>query len=153
MKILLATDGSSFSINAIAKCRELISQAKDPSVMVLAVHEIQVPIAAEPFGISGEYYQQMNDIAKERAEAAANEAVGIIRQGYPESSIDISSRVELGRPAEVIIDLAKDWNADLVIVGSHGRGFWGRLTLGSVSDAVVHHSPCSVLVVRGPQDG
>ena len=38
---------------------------------------------------------------------------------------------------------------DLIVVGSHGRGFWGRL-LGSVSDGVVHHAPCSVLVVRKP---
>ena len=54
----------------------------------------------------------------------------------------------MGRPAQFIVDAAKEFEADMIIVGSHGRGFWGKLTLGSVSDAVVHHAPCSVLVVR-----
>jgi nucleotide-binding universal stress UspA family protein len=51
----------------------------------------------------------------------------------------------------MILEAADQFGADLLIVGSHGRGFWGRLTLGSVSDAVVHHAKYPVLVVRtGP---
>ncbi|MCB1025610.1 MAG: universal stress protein [Acidobacteria bacterium] len=50
-----------------------------------------------------------------------------------------------------IVEKAKRWNADLIIVGSHGRGFWGRVMLGSISDSLVHHAPCSVLVVRKPE--
>ena len=54
----------------------------------------------------------------------------------------------MGATNRVIIETAKDWNADLIVVGSHGRGFWGRTMIGSVSDSVIHHAPCSVLVVR-----
>ena len=47
------------------------------------------------------------------------------------------------------IEEAQNWGADLIIVGSHGYGFWSRALLGSVSNAVINHAPCSVLVVRG----
>jgi nucleotide-binding universal stress UspA family protein len=54
----------------------------------------------------------------------------------------------MGMPEQILLETAKEWNADLIVVGSHGRGFWGRMLLGSVTDALVHHAPCSVLVVR-----
>lgn len=54
-----------------------------------------------------------------------------------------------GEAAAVICNVAKSWNADLIIVGSHGRKGLGELLLGSVSNHVMHHAPCSVLVVHG----
>lgn len=50
-----------------------------------------------------------------------------------------------------ICEQAKTWPADLVIVGSHGRKGLGEMLLGSVSNYVMHHAPCSVLVVHDPQ--
>ncbi len=55
----------------------------------------------------------------------------------------------MGDPGQAIVEIAEDWHSDLIVVGSHDRGFWSRALLGSVSDAVVHHAPCSVLVVEG----
>ena len=62
----------------------------------------------------------------------------------------IESEVERGRASRVIVEAAADWDADLIVLGSHGYGFWERNLLGSVSDSVVHHAPCSVMVVRTP---
>ena len=42
--------------------------------------------------------------------------------------------------------------ADLIVLGSHGYKTWERLLLGSVSNSVVHHAPCSVLIVRSPAE-
>jgi nucleotide-binding universal stress UspA family protein len=148
MKILLTTDGSEFSQAAIEKCCEMVGDAKDVSIKIVSVYEAQVPMAAEPFAISAEFYQKLDKLAEGRAKAAAEKAALTLQTTCPETSMDISSEIQLGIPAEVIIAAAEKWGADLIIVGSHGRGFWGGLTLGSVSDAVVHHSPCSVLVVR-----
>lgn len=52
--------------------------------------------------------------------------------------------------AEAVLDVASEVGADLIVVGSHGYGPVGRLVHGSVSSAIVHHAPCSVLVVRPP---
>jgi nucleotide-binding universal stress UspA family protein len=54
-----------------------------------------------------------------------------------------------GDPPQVICNTAKSWAADLIVVGSHGRKGLGELLLGSVSNYVMHHAPCSVLVVHG----
>jgi nucleotide-binding universal stress UspA family protein len=54
-----------------------------------------------------------------------------------------------GDPPQAICTLAKSWGADLIVVGSHGRKGLGELLLGSVSNYVMHHAPCSVLVIHG----
>ena len=53
----------------------------------------------------------------------------------------------MGSPGRTICTLAKTWAADLIVVGSHGRKGISELFLGSVSNYVMHHAPCSVLVV------
>ena len=58
----------------------------------------------------------------------------------------------VGEPGPELCRLAADEGADLLVVVSHGRGVLKRVLLGSVSDYVLHHSPCPVLVVRRPRD-
>jgi nucleotide-binding universal stress UspA family protein len=60
----------------------------------------------------------------------------------------LSSEAVLGHPEEVIIGNAKTWEADLVVLGSHGYRGFERFLLGSVSQAVASHAPCSVEIVR-----
>ena len=151
MKIIIATDGSKYGRNAIENCHEMISVPHDARIKIVSIYEAPVPLAAEPFAISADYYCQLENIAKKRAHDAVDTARSYIRDRFG-PDINISSNVEVGRPAELIVDIAAEWNADLIVVGSHGHGFWGRMLLGSVSDAVVHHAPCSVLVVR-PEHG
>jgi nucleotide-binding universal stress UspA family protein len=150
MKIIFATDGSGFSHAAIERCAELLGNPAEIKAKVVAVYEAPVPMAAEPFAISADYYQHLEKIARNRASDAVTEAFEILKKRLG-PDIDVSSEVELGIPAEVIVDIAEQWKADLIVVGSHGHGFWGRMLLGSVSDAVSHHAPCSVLIVRTPK--
>ncbi|NJM95414.1 MAG: universal stress protein, partial [Acaryochloridaceae cyanobacterium CSU_5_19] len=56
-----------------------------------------------------------------------------------------------GSPRLAICDLAKTWHADLILMGSRGRSGLAEAFLGSVSNYVMHHAPCSVMVVRSPQ--
>lgn len=58
-------------------------------------------------------------------------------------------RFEVGSPVERILEVAQEIDADLIVLGSHGLGGWKRLLLGSVSDGVLHHAHCSVLIARG----
>lgn len=152
MKILIATDGSEFSRMALEKACEFYKQRDDISIRVISVYEPQVPMPAEPFALSSEYYKKLDGLAKDRAESYAVKALEFVHERLPGKSINIDTKVELGRPAQMIVEAAEEWDADLIVVGSHGHGFWGRLALGSVSDAVVHHARCSVLVVKSKHE-
>lgn len=66
------------------------------------------------------------------------------------AGLKATTAVLSGKPKEVILEEAKKWNADLIVVGSHGRRGFKRFLLGSVSEAVAMKAHCSVVVVRGP---
>ena len=59
--------------------------------------------------------------------------------------------VPLGSPGPEIVKAAKEWQANLVVIGSHGRRGITRALVGSVAEAVVRHAPCPVVVVRGSE--
>ncbi len=67
---------------------------------------------------------------------------------------DISVRccTRRGHAGHEIVDECQQWEADLVVVGSHGHGALHRFLLGSVSEQVLKHAPCSVLIVRGQDE-
>ena len=147
MKIVLATDGSEFSIAAVKKCCELFGDRPGLQIKITSVFEEDYAIAAEPFAVSAELYREISEAAERQAKIACVSAADMIRADCPDGAPVITHEVVKGNPEQEIVDIARNWHADLIVVGSHGRGFWGRL-LGSVSDGVLHHAPCSVLVVR-----
>jgi Universal stress protein UspA and related nucleotide-binding proteins len=153
MKILIATDGSRFSQDAIKKACEFAEGRKEVSFRLISVYEPQIPMVAEPYALSAEYYQRLDDLAKHQAEDAAAAGAEFIRNRFPDVPFEVSTTVELGAPARMIIEEAERWKPDLIAVGSHGHGFWGRLALGSVSDAVLHHARCTVLVAKSATSG
>ena len=65
-----------------------------------------------------------------------------------EKGVVIRSNVEIGRPGRAVVDLAKSWKADLVVIGQTKRSALGDALTGSVTSRVVHSSPCSVLLVH-----
>lgn len=146
MKILLATDGSDFSLAAARKCCEVIAFDEDTVVKVFNVIETVTP--AEPFGMTGEYYAIVQKAIRGVAEEIVETTRQVMFQTLGSDEANIETKTVMGFPKKTIIEEAEDWKADLIVVGSHGRGFWGRVFLGSVSDAVVRHAPCSVFVAR-----
>ena len=149
MKILIATDGSEYSQAAVNESCRMVIRSEDADVLIVSAYENAYPMAAEPFAISADYYQQLDDAVREQASGFLESARNQIKSHFPEADFPLNTEVLRGSPAQQIVERAEEWGADLIVVGSHGRGFWGRL-LGSVSNAVVHHATCSVLVVRKP---
>ena len=70
------------------------------------------------------------------------------RRSLPSSCLEF---VPVGKPATEILKAAKEWPADLIVIGSHGRGGVQRALLGSVAEAVMRHAPCPVLVIRAQE--
>lgn len=147
MKMIIATDGSEYSIEAVREACNLFREKRGMIIKIVSAFEDEYAIAAEPFAISADLYREIAEAAERQAIKNCEDAAAIVKTELAEVSPEVSTEVLKGSPEQEIVELAKAWGADLIVVGSHGRGFWGRL-LGSVSDGVVHHSPCSVLVVR-----
>lgn len=148
MKILLATDGSEYSRKAIEKCCELFANQEDTELKIISVAEPVRTLSADPFGISGNYYEVIQDDLERQATEFVARAEEIIRAKPECAKFHVSSKVFIGNVRQTIVEEAQKFGADLIVVGSHGYGFFGRMLLGSVSDFVLHHAPCSVLIVR-----
>ena len=70
------------------------------------------------------------------------------RELLGDRELEVEYDVELGDPADAIVSLADRHAADLIVVGTHERGFLDRLLHGSVSEGVSRHAHCDVLIVR-----
>jgi nucleotide-binding universal stress UspA family protein len=149
MKVLIATDGSQYSMTAVKKCCKFLGGLKTVEFKIVSVFEDVYVMSGEPFSISDDYYMKLLEAVEGQANKFVVDAEDVILKKFGHKA-RVSWSVVKGNPDEQIVELAREWGADLIVVGSHGRGFWGRL-IGSVSDAVVHHAPCSVLVVRPRQ--
>jgi nucleotide-binding universal stress UspA family protein len=145
-RILIATDGSDIGTAAVdAACR--VIDPATASVRVLSVYPEAFPIATEPGFFTGEYYDEMEAQGRRLAKDIVEDAEKRIRDYFPDKRVRLAGIAVRGEPDRKIVETARKWKADLIVIGSHGYGFWGRL-LGSVSDGVIHHSPCSVLLVK-----
>jgi nucleotide-binding universal stress UspA family protein len=81
---------------------------------------------------------------RQEVEASLSAAADIAR----EAGVSVTTHARQGDPADAILDVAEEQNADLVIVGNKGMTGAKRFLLGSVPNKVSHHAPCSVLIVR-----
>jgi nucleotide-binding universal stress UspA family protein len=147
MKILLATDGSEFSNVAVD------SVAKRPwpegsEMKIVSVMDFPWPPTTETWALPDGYYEKLQNASKEQAAAAIKDAVARIKSGKS-SGVELTTQIACGPAKAAIMDEAKSWDADLIVLGSHGRGGWDRFLLGSVSQAVAMNAPCSVEIVRG----
>lgn len=147
MKVLFATDGSEFSKDALDQCVHIVQGDKANELRIISVFAPVVP-ATEPFAMSAEYIAELDEMARKQAEEIVSRAAAEVREKLPGSTEKITTIAVMGSPGRAIVQEAEDWGADLIVTGSHGLGFWKRALLGSVSTSIIHHAPCSVMVVR-----
>ena len=147
MKVLLPTEGSEFSKAAIRKCCEMFDKSENTEIEIFSAAEPAF-FPSESAGLAIEYMEELETEAIEKANEAVISAEAEVRKGHPALAAGLTTKVVNGPANRAIVEEAEDWGADLIVMGTHGYGFWNRAMLGSVSNSVVHHAPCSVLVVR-----
>lgn len=165
MKILIAYDGSDCSKDAIKDLRRaglpreiqaLVVSVCDaalplPEATTPSPNSLNVPQAkliAYEIETRAEEARAQTLRAVDQAHQLAEEAVQQLKSDFP--AWDVRAEAMAGTPAEAVIKEADDWNADLIVVGTHGRSALGRLIMGSVSQKVVAEAHCSVRVARYP---
>lgn len=141
-KVLVAVDGSEHGWNAVQIVREL-GECKALDITVIhVVHDLSV---YRPYGLGESYERRLDDVTQNRAEHVIAHAKKLF-EDYGAGIVDYV--ITQGEPANAIIDAAEKGNYDTIVIGSRGMGRMAKLLVGSVSNKVVSHAPCSVFVVR-----
>ena len=155
-KILVAIDSSSMSKIIFAKALSLAQQNQANLLLlhVLSSEEEDSPMPLPP-QIDDPYWSAVSEVTLEtwlkQWETYKSECLEQLQKFTAEAhqeGINAEFRQLPGSPGRTICNLAWSWQADLIVVGNRGRSGLGELLLGSVSNYVLHHAPCSVLTVK-----
>lgn len=149
MNVLLGTDGSTCSV-AAANAVATQVWPEGSLFRIVSVEELMlVGNQMEASSLAAMYptsqLEVLEKLARDRATSAADEANSILTKAGCKV---VEASCPLGDPRNIILELAKAWPADLIVLGSHGRRGLDRLLMGSVSESVAIHAACSVRVIR-----
>ena len=141
--IVVGTDGSDTAGEAVRQATELAS-AVGAKIELVSAFE---PVSSQR--LREERQEAPDDLqwavnAREDVDATLKEAGDKIK----DAGVEVETFARQGDPADAILDVAEEKNADLIVVGNKGMTGAKRFLLGSVPNKVSHHAPCSVLIVR-----
>ena len=142
-RILCPLDFSRFSLHALDQA---IAVARESGAEVCVLHVFAVAPAPEPVMIGSPVpLEPMRLAAAPRAELLAQ--VNDVTDAVDAEGVTMRTVLYEGDPVTRILDYAADWDADLIVMGTHGRSGFERLLLGSVAEKVLRKAPCPVLTV------
>jgi nucleotide-binding universal stress UspA family protein len=147
MKVLLPIDESQFSEQAVREVEERFGTL-GTTVRILHVVAKFVPPAAALWDAGGSL-----EAAREQVVSRYRRLVEGVAERLTARGITVDTAIRDGDPGKVIVNEAKEWGADLIILGSHGHTRLVRMVIRSVAQYVIDHAPCSVEIVhqRGTQ--
>jgi len=153
-KILVALNSKEACAPLFETALEL-ARATEAELMLLSILTLDSnPYPAPSYGLAYspiDIDDSLWNIYREHYQADEAAGLRMLRQFEAqavEAGVSTQFDQTFGNPGRLICDSAKTWNADVIVVGSHGRKGLGELLIGSVSNYVMHHAPCSVMVVH-----
>jgi nucleotide-binding universal stress UspA family protein len=141
--IVVGTDGSSTAQEAVRQATEL-ARVLGAKVYLVSAYE-PVPegrLRDERRGVPDDLQWMVNP--REDVEETLDQGASTLK----ESGIEVETLAREGDPADAILDVAEEKDADLIVVGNRGMTGAKRFLLGSVPNKVSHHAPCSVMIIR-----
>ncbi|HEY9734376.1 MAG TPA: universal stress protein [Drouetiella sp.] len=145
MKILLAVSDRFFGDALVDFALQHHWQDDAQYKLVKAI----MPVEKQP-GANAEDRQISFEEELNLATELLNKLCGTLRNQRQKA--DVSFEVLVNSPARAVVEYAKTWPADLIILGAHEQSNFERLLLGSVSRFIAEHAPCSLSIVRIPND-
>jgi nucleotide-binding universal stress UspA family protein len=141
--IVVGTDGSETAGEAVREAIELAKLCGGSIELVSAYEPVSNQRLREESRQAPEDLQWMVN-PREDVEATLRDA----SERVEEAGVKVHTYPREGDPADAILDVAEERNADLIVVGNKGMTGAKRFLLGSVPNKVSHHAPCSVLIIR-----
>lgn len=145
-KIIVSIDGSESSLKALKKAIKIAStwNSRVYGIYVINTGIYGTSVVDPALGVSDPSSDRIFDLLKSEGEEILKDAKAVA----DEMNYEVEFLSRLGDARDEVLDFANEIQADLIVVGSTGKGMTKRLLLGSVSTAIVTHSKISVLVVR-----
>jgi nucleotide-binding universal stress UspA family protein len=142
-RIMVCSDGSDSALRAAGKAAEI---AKRFDAHIILVHVFLSAEAIYPDGIvTAPDYAELTPEYKQQVQRSVEKYTGKI---FDDAGVNYTFFGLTGHVVEQIVELAEQEQADLIVMGSRGRGRFQRFLLGSVTDGVIHHAHCPVMIVR-----
>jgi nucleotide-binding universal stress UspA family protein len=142
MRVLVATDGSDSSIAAV---RSIISRPWREGTDFKVISIIDRAFLDLAWFFNQQIIERIDERMTDEAKANVRVAIDLLKS----AGLSVTGTALSGKPGTEIIEQARSWDADLIVVGSHGRRLIDRALQGSVSEAVAMRAQCSVEVIRG----
>ncbi len=143
-KILIAVDDSKYSYHAAEYGFALAKKLKS-SVALVHINEfpIAIHITGDPIlGDTGMIMPEVMDIQKQKSEELIEKLINELA-----GDLAVEQHILIGDVTKEIIELAKNYNASLIVMGTHGRTGFDHFISGSVAENVTRHAKCPVLIV------
>lgn len=141
--IVMTTDLSDYSLRALPYAVGL-AERFDAKLKILCINEPSLPVADAAWG--GFDVRATDNALLAEAKQTLDQ---IVREQIPRG-VPVEATVVTGNAVDAIIDYARDQNADLLVMCTHGRTGLSHVLMGSTAEAVVRRAPCPVLTLRQP---
>jgi len=156
-KKIIAAVSPSFPSDHVLNEAIAIAKLENATLMLLHVlspmdEGYPTPVYPGPDSVYPGLHEQAIRVYAQEWEAYQQEALKFLKnltEDVYKTGVAVEFTQNAGDPGRVICELAKNWDADLIILGRRGHTGFKELFLGSISNYVLHHAPCSVLTVQG----
>jgi len=141
--IVVATD---YSENSLPALETAFNLTLETTATLYLVHVIEVPATAPALAPA---VAPVEPPIEELREQAIGRLEDLIPEDWKEGVISLETVILVGTPSREIANFAREKDADMIIVGTHGRRGLSRILMGSTAEALLREAPCQVLVVKG----
>jgi nucleotide-binding universal stress UspA family protein len=141
--MVIGTDGSETASEAVRQATELARRLGAKIHVVSAYEPVpEARLREERQEVPADMQWMVNP------REDVDETLKTAAQGIEEAGVEVETHAREGDPADAILDVAEEQQADLIVVGNKGMTGAKRFLLGSVPNKVSHHAPCSVMIIR-----
>ena len=142
--ILIATDGSKYSVAAATEAIGIAKRCKSNLIIITVVHTEALSSMSPDTG----YTQSQQEVIERQELQRAERNISGVKELAEKEGIHAEGVISEGRPYEAIAKAALEKNIDLIVIGSHGRTGVSKFLMGSVTERVIGHAESAVLVVK-----
>ncbi len=146
-RILVPVDGSQTSSKAL---KTAVQMAKESGGCLRLVHVVEASAYLGGSGQVESYPSELIELIRQSSLKMLDDAINQAKAEGVQADAKLFDAFD-GRLADMVSDAALDWQADLVVVGTHGRRGVGRMLLGSGAEQILRQTPVPVLVIRSDE--